>query len=179
MKMKHTALAVMTVLIAACGRTEASQSDEPHAAATAQADAPARVQDEDAIVIDATLGSHRYVASGAGECSHAPAASIYGMPAEMWLVQYGGGGDVQSLSLTLWRPASGEGDQLSLSVTADDHTARIATVAGGRMEGSARVAMETDGAGSRLRVEGRDADGDRVSVTVRCPRFDPLEAVGG
>lgn len=190
MKSRHAVLAaMMAVLIAACGRTEASEADAAAVDAAAggatddvaggATDAATLVDDASAVTIDATMGGRRYVAAGTGECSHAPAASIYGMPAAMWLVQYGGGGDVQSLSLTLWRPASGAADQLSLSVTADDRTTRISTVEGGRMEGTARVVMETDGDARQVRVDGRDANGDRVIVAVRCPRFAPLEAVGG
>lgn len=181
MTKKHMVLAAtIAVVMAACGRTEASEAEGAQTDPATAADMDeSRAHDADAVVVDATLGSNRYEASGAAECRHAPTASIYGMPAEMWLVQYSGEGDVQSLSLTLWRPASGKPDQLSLSVTADERTSRISTVEGGRMEGSARVALEIDGDGGRLDIEGRDANGDRVSLAVRCPRFAPLEAVGG
>jgi hypothetical protein len=131
------------------------------------------------IELVATIGGERCRASGSGECKHAPQASIYGVPSAMWLTQYFGQGAVRTVALTLWRPQSGGDDQLSLSLTTTEGTARISTVQGGELVGSAEAWLELEESGGRLRVDGQDAQGAPVTLDLRCSRFTALEAVGG
>ncbi|HEX2165694.1 MAG TPA: hypothetical protein VHG09_00530 [Longimicrobiales bacterium] len=171
MKSLTTLLPTLAALfIAACGTGNAAEPAARESGADGRGDDTA---------LHATGDTHRYTAEEGAECSYAPSASIYGVSAQMWLVQHHGRDDGQSLSLTLWRPASGAADQLSLHVSSDGRSSRISTVQGGEIAGSARITLKQHGTGGTITVEGRDAAGDRVDVTVRCASFDPLEAVGG
>src|SRR5215208_1388406 len=53
--------------------------------------------------ITGKVGGKTLQASGVGSCRHAPDASIRGVSASLWMVQYGSGdGAVKQLNLTLW-----------------------------------------------------------------------------
>lgn len=130
------------------------------------------------------IGGKSYTAvAGTGTCQSAPVASIYGVRASMWSVQLnGGGGSLRSLSLTVWRPAGGGGEQMSLYVKTGATEHRIDTVKkGGRggIVGGGTVTVRPQGAGGRFEIDGRDASGTTVRGTVTCPRYAPIEAVGG
>ena len=182
---------ISSLALAACGAADASTSDDAGGDAraadgaavpppsSAPSESPATDPHATSIELSATVDGEQYSASGTGECKHAPQASIYGVPSAMWLAQYFGQGAVSTVALTLWRPQSGGDDQLSLSLTTAEGTSRISTVQGGELVGSARARLELDGAGGRLRVEGRDAQGTPVTLDLRCSRFTALEAVGG
>lgn len=190
-RMRILFMLTTSLVLAACGAADASTRDAAGSGARAVDGAAASPQsfgsaesaaaDPHATSIElvATIDGERYSASGSGECKHAPQASIYGVPSAMWLAQYFGQGAVRTVALTLWRPQSGGDDQLSLSLTTTEGTSRISTVQGGELVGSARAQLELDGAGGRLRVDGRDADGTPVTLDLHCSRFTALEAVGG
>jgi hypothetical protein len=131
------------------------------------------------ITATASVAGRALSAEGTGECRHAGRASIYGVPSEMWLVQYRGDGELRGISLTLWRPTSGAEDQLSLSIDRLEETSRISTVQGGEVTGSGSVELDLEGDGGRFRVEGRDGEGRPVTLDLRCSSFGSVEAVGG
>lgn len=177
-------------LLGACGAADASTADEA-AQAPGHADAAVAGSGADmgagvpqpagdiALTVAATVDGRRYSADGTGECRHAGEASIYGMPSAMWLVQYVGGGDVRSVSLTLWRPKSGAADQLSLSIATANGSRRIATVQGGEIAGDADATLELENPGGRIVVDGEDDEGTPIHLELRCAGFATLEAVGG
>ena len=137
---------------------------------------------ETAVPIDvaAELGSETYRSSGAGECTHAEAASIRGVPAAMWSVRYSGTGPMDHMRVTVWRPAGGGVDQLSLTVRAGRSSHRIDTVAGTERRGSGAVTVRpASGGGARIDVDGRDAEGSTVRLTITCARLTPAVAEGG
>ncbi len=187
--MRMVVMLATGILLAACGAADASTtSDESGSTPDVSPAAPESGQGEGAsapdsgqvaVVVGAEIDGRRFASRGWGECRHAADASIYGMPSSMWLVQFSGNTEVRSVSLTLWRPKSGEADQLSLSITTPRGTARITTVQGGQTVGSGSVELELADEGGRLRVDGRDAEGNAVEVEVECDRFMTLEAVGG
>ncbi|HET7456826.1 MAG TPA: hypothetical protein VFJ74_04160 [Gemmatimonadaceae bacterium] len=131
-----------------------------------------------------TIGGKSYAAAGNGICQSAPVASIYGVRASMWSVQLdgGAGGGLRSLSLTVWRPVAGGGEQMSLYAKTGATEHRIDTVKkGGRggIVGAGTVTVRPQGPGGRFEIDGRDGSGATVRGTVTCPRFSSMEAVGG
>jgi hypothetical protein len=135
------------------------------------------------LTISARIGDKNYEASGGGSCRHAPEASIRGVSASLWMVQYGGdGGSVKQLNLTLWRPkdgGDGSSDQLSLSIETKAGSHRVETGGPDGNQGEAAVAILPNGPGGRLEIRGKDAGGKPMQVTVDCPAFSGVEAEGG
>ncbi|HEU4682587.1 MAG TPA: hypothetical protein VFS51_12605 [Gemmatimonadales bacterium] len=119
--------------------------------------------------------------TGPGTCKHAPEASIYDIPAALWMVEYSGqsGDGIKQLNLTLWRPKDGSSDQVSLALQTSSSSHRIS--AGGKAEpvGSATVKLSPYGAGSRFELKGKNAEGTKVEVAIDCPAFVGVEAKGG
>src|SRR5215213_4734942 len=88
---------------------------------TAAAAAPRALAAQAQPSVTLAIGGKSYTAAGNGSCQSAPMAAIYGVRASMWSVHLSPGakgGNLRSLSLTVWRPlgASGGGDQMSLYV---------------------------------------------------------------
>lgn len=133
------------------------------------------------ITIDAKVGRKRYRAKGGGECKHAPDASIRGVSASLWMVQYAGAKDesLKQLSLTLWRPKDDGPDQLSLAMETGSGSHRIEMGGQSESAGEARVTILPSGPGGRLEVSGKEADGKAVQITIDCPAFAGIEAEGG
>lgn len=185
-------VAAVAVAAAGCGEpedpapaTRAAESVEGPLASAAAAPAspvaePGAAAGDASVTLSITVGGQTHAASGAGECRHADPASIYDMPSSMWTARYRGEGPVERLHLTVWRPKSGEPDQIGLRLRTASGEHEIDTVAGdGETSGSATVTIEPDGEGGRLAVEGRDADGVPIRAVVECARFGGVDAVGG
>jgi hypothetical protein len=134
-----------------------------------------------ALSISGRIGGKDYQASGAGSCRHAPDASIAGVSASMWRVQYSGGkdGGIKQLSLTLWRPKDGGSDQVSLEFDTRSGSHRVETGGAGEDRGEAAVVILPNGPGGRLEIGGKDSEGKPMQVTIDCPAFDPVESEGG
>ena len=131
--------------------------------------------------ITGKVGKKSLQASGIGSCRHAPEASIRGVSASLWMVQYGGSDDaaVKQLNLTLWRPKDGSPDQLSLALQAESGEHRIETGGQGESKGQGSVTILPNGPGGRLELSGKDANGKRLQITIDCPAFGGVEAAGG
>lgn len=131
--------------------------------------------------ITGKVGKKSLQASGSGSCRHAPEASIRGVSASLWMVQYGGSEDgaVKQLNLTLWRPKDGGPDQLSLAMETKSGDHRIETGTEGEHKGEGAVTILPNGPGGRLELSGKDADGKRIQITIDCPAFAGVEAEGG
>ena len=118
--------------------------------------------------------------AGPGECHHTADASIYQVPASQWAARVQADtGALRYLNLTLWQPRGEAEIQVSLAVTLGEATHRISTVKGGELHGTGRGVIEPGGAGGTLKVDGRDADGQAVALTVQCSRFTAPVAEGG
>lgn len=118
---------------------------------------------------------------GAARCNHTQQASIYGVEAAMWFVEYRGNeGPIQNLTLTVWQSRSASApDQFSLHAASGSTIHRIDTVRGGQPAGSGSIALHREGEGARFEIEGRDAEGAAVRATVQCTRFTAPVPVGG
>lgn len=126
-------------------------------------------------------GGKKLQASGTGSCRHAPDASIRGVSASLWMVQYGGSGEgpVKQLNLTLWRPKDGSPDQLSLALESKSGQHRIDTGSESANQGEGAVTILPNGPGGRLELKGKDAKGKPIELTIDCPAFAGVEAEGG
>jgi hypothetical protein len=130
--------------------------------------------------ITGKIGGKNLQASGSGACRHAPDASIRGVSASLWMVQYGGSAEssVKQLNLTLWRPKDGSPDQLSLALESKSGEHRIET-GSGESKGEGSVTILPNGPGGRLELKGKAADGKPIQITIDCPAFAGVQAEGG
>jgi hypothetical protein len=133
------------------------------------------------LAISGKLGGKNYQTTGSGSCRHAPEASIRGVSASLWMVQFGGSGDggIKQLNLTLWRPKDGGSDQVSLTLDTKSGSHRVETGGSGDDQGQATVVILPNGPGGRLEISGRDGEGKPLQVTIDCPVFAGIEAEGG
>lgn len=171
--MRKSAAGIVMLVVAAAGFPGAAnaQRGDPNAGGAIQAP----------VTIDAKLGGQRYQASGNGECKHAAEASIRGVSAALWTVEYSGakGGSISQLNLTLWRPKDGGDDQLSLLVETKGGTHRIQMDPEGKNAGEGSVAILPNGPGGRFEINGKDASGKELHITIDCPAFAGVVSEGG
>jgi hypothetical protein len=132
------------------------------------------------LTISAAAGGKSVQASGAGSCRHAPDASINGVSASLWRVEYNGpdGGGVKQLNLTLWRPKDGGPDQLSLLLNTKSGDHRIETGGPGKKKGEGKVTILPSGPGGRLELTGKDGKGKPIQMTIDCPSFGEVPSEG-
>jgi hypothetical protein len=182
------------LLLAGCGRGDRPSAGTPVSGAPAgsaeapQSEAPAspapsaRLPLRDPVQLTATadVDGARYQFSGLGECQHTTDASIYEVPASMWSARFTDeDGKLTYLNLTLWQPKATPAVQVSLGLTGAGETSEIATVKGSQIRGSGAGRIEPKGEGGALIVDGRDAKGRAVHLTVDCSRFTEPVAEGG
>lgn len=131
--------------------------------------------------ISGRVADKTFKANGIGRCRYAPEASIYDVPAALWLVEYSNpdDGQLKQLNLTLWRPKNGSPDQISLAVETGSASHRVNIGGRGEQAGSGRVTLSPSGGGGRFEFSGKDAAGTRVEVGISCPAFAGVEAEGG
>jgi hypothetical protein len=141
-----------------------------------QSEAPA---ESAAITVAVRIGGKDYQGSGTGSCRHEPEASIRGVSAALWMVEYAGQkGALKQLNLTLWRPKDGSEDQLSLSVETGSGSHRIET-GGKEGKGEGSVTILPSGPGGRMEISGKESSGKPIQITIDCPAFAGIEAEGG
>jgi hypothetical protein len=189
-------LAVLMILACAgCGpdRSRTGEASPPstgsarrESAASAERGGPpgavagAAIRDPVELSAAAQAGGASASFAGLGECHSTDDASIYEVPATMWSARVDApSGELPYVNLTLWQPKGTRELQVSLGLTVHGHTHRITTVKGAEQHGSARARVEPAGTGGVLRVEGADADGRPVTLSVRCSRFTEPVAEGG
>ena len=133
------------------------------------------------LALSARIDGKGYEAAGQGSCKHTPDASIYDLPAALWLIQYGNpsGGEIKQLNLTLWKPKDGSSDQVSLSLETGRSSHRISSGGKAQPAGSATVTVSPLGSDGRLDLKGKDVEGRKIELTVNCPVFAGIEAEGG
>ncbi len=187
----------VTLLLTACGggdrppagapgSGEALSGSAPSAsggdasAPPAPAPAPRPLRDPVQLTVTAEVDGARSAFSGLGECHHTTEASIYGVPASMWSAHADTeSGDLRSVNLTLWQPGASGEIQVSLALTTGGRTHEIATVKGADFQGTGSGRVEPSGAGGSMHVEGKDAEGRGVRLTVECSRWTEPVAEGG
>jgi hypothetical protein len=133
------------------------------------------------ISIIARVGTKSYTSRVPGTCKHAPSASIYDLPAALWMVQTDAsdGSEVKRLNFTLWRPKNGTADQISVSVEAGTTSNQIEINPRNPPVGVATVQLQPIGTGGKFELRGQDAMGTKVYLTISCPTFSAIEAEGG
>ncbi len=168
------AAAVTVLTLLATVSENAAAQRRPSAVPRGQPEQPS-------LTIEAKAGGRSYRADGSGECRHASEASIRGVPASLWMVQYAENGDeaLKQLSLTLWRPKNGAKDQVSLWLETRSGSHRIEIGGPGKNAGAGTVSILPKGPGGRLKISGKDGTGKPVQVTIDCPAFAGVEAEGG
>jgi hypothetical protein len=182
------------LLLAACGGGDrppagtpvsgapAGSAEAPPSEAPASSAPTARLPLRDPVQLTATadVDGARYQFSGPGECQHTTDASIYEVPASMWSARFTDeSGKFTYLNLTLWQPKAAAAVQVSLGLTGAGATSEIATVKGSQLRGSGTGRIEPKGEGGALIVDGREANGRAVRLTVDCSRFTEPVAEGG
>jgi hypothetical protein len=188
-------LALATWLLAAAcsgGRDEtrdggsaASEDQSPTPSAEPAPAQPAPAQPESfsrgtvPMTIVAKVDGTTHRASGPGECASSADASIYGVPATLWHATYEGAAEPRRLNLTVWRPRTGGGDMVGLSLTIGETNHQIVTVKGGQLAGSGTPGVRPAGSGGTLTLTGKDDHGDAIELSVECARFDEVVAEGG
>lgn len=142
-------------------------------------DAPA--QSPGTISVSAKVGGKTHTANGSGSCRHTPAASIYDVPAALYMAEYAGSkdGGITSMRLTLWRPKDGSREQLSLSLRTSSSSHRIQSGGRGEQVGSGKVSLIPVGSGGNFEIKGKDEKGTALEVVIKCPAFAGVEAEGG
>lgn len=130
------------------------------------------------VTLDVALkaGGETVAAKGAGSCTHAPKASIYGVMAEMWMVRHSA--DDKSVQLTFWKPTDGSAPMFSVSVNAAKTTS-ISTVRGGKVTGSGSVTMTPAGKGGTFTIDAKTQAGQAITGTIKCDSFTAAVAEGG
>jgi hypothetical protein len=133
------------------------------------------------ISITAQLGTKSYTSKASGTCKHEPSASIYDVPAALYMVEAeaGEGDGIKQLNLTLWRPKNGTADQISLSLNAGSKDTRIDVNPRSPAVGAASVELRRSGSGGTFELKGKDAKGTPLNLTIGCPAFDGVVAEGG
>ncbi len=180
----HLLTAIAMGLCAACGGADSSgdatgQVEETPVGGVSTANG---VRATVPIQISGEIGNETVRASGPGECTHAEQAYIRGVPSKMWHVQYTGGDEddaVSHTSLAIWRPDGGGVDQVAFSMESRSESHRVNTVVGSEPEGSGTVVLSTEGEGIRVALDGKDAEGTVLRLTILCARLTPATAEGG
>lgn len=144
----------------------------------AQRRVPGQAPPKQAINAVLKVAGQAYESREPGQCTHAPAASIYAIASEMWSVQQSADG--RSLALTLWKPKDGSGDMVTLSVSNGNSSRQLTTVrGGGAPSGSGKVTLEKSGTGGTFTIDAKTRDGAVITGTVKCDAFAPHIAEGG
>jgi hypothetical protein len=187
-------LLIAAVLLAACGRNDRPPSGDASSGGASSGSAPAGrdasapaptmssppLRDPVQLTITADVDGSRSTYSGLGECHHTTEASIYEVPASMWSAAVAAeSGDLRYVNLTLWQPKATGEMQVSLGLTAGGRTHEIATVKGADPKGAGSGRVEASGGGGSMHVDGKDADGRSVRLSVECSRWTEPVAEGG
>jgi hypothetical protein len=169
--MSRSTLAATLLLICVAANEAAAQRRLPGQAAT----------ENTQVSVIARVGAKSYTSRVPGTCKYEPSASIYDLPAALYMVEGQGSSssEIKQLNLTLWRPKDGSADQISLSLQTGSSTARIDVNPRAKPEGSGSVELQPQGSGGTFELKGNDAKGTPVNLTITCPTFEAVEAAGG
>jgi len=130
------------------------------------------------VSIELKAAEQTFTFNGKGECSYEPVAYIYGTKAQLWKVE--GRNAKGSASLTLWRPAAGSGDMISLYATTGGKSYTVNTVGtGGNAVGSGKVTFTPVGRGGTFTIDAATASGGRITGSLKCGAFTAVVVEGG
>jgi hypothetical protein len=136
--------------------------------------------EEISVTVGGKVDGKKISGNGAGTCSHAADASIHGVSASLWTVQYAASkdGSLKQLNLTLWRPKDEGPDQLSLTIEAKSGSYRIQTGNPEETKGEGTVTILPSGPGGRLEIKGKEAGGKPVQLAIDCSAFAGVQSEG-
>jgi hypothetical protein len=145
----------------------------PHAQKKPRPD-PDGPQPKVGVTIALAVGQERYDATGQGVCLEIPDGSILDLPAALYSVRQTS--DKQRFNMTLYRLKKG-GDMVTLNVTIGKNTHSVSTVKiggdKGATLGSGTATLERSGKGGTLTLDAADAQGVKITGTVKCDAFNP------
>jgi hypothetical protein len=162
--LKNTVLALS--LTAATGTVHGAQARRPAGESAAGA----------TVKVSLTAAGQSLTSSGAGRCTHADKAAIYGVMSEMWTVRQQADG--RSTQLTVWRPMDGKEEMFSLSLSGAKELS-VSTVRGGTVTGSGTVKFQARDKGGTFTINAKAKTGETVSGTIECSAFSAAVAEGG
>jgi len=128
------------------------------------------------VTVTLKFGDESYASTAPGSCTHAPKASIYNVLSENWMVMQEAGG--RSVQLTLWRPADGTSEMVSLAVNGRKNL-QVSTVRGGAVSGSGTVKLQPSGKGGTFTIDLKAKSGEAITGTIQCAAFTPSRAEAG
>jgi len=133
------------------------------------------------VSIVARVGARVIPAEGTGECYTSSESTIYDVPATQWHAMFTGlkSSDLRDVNVTVWRPNAGGPDQVTLYLTLEEKTHRIATVTGGELLGRATASARRQGDGGTLLVEGTTKDGTPIKLELSCNAFSEIAEGNG
>jgi predicted dehydrogenase len=141
---------------------------------------PTSTADQISVTVGGKVDGKKISGSGNGTCSHAADASIHGVSASLWTVQYTAAkeGSLKQLSLTLWRPKDESPDQLSLTIDGKSGSYLIETGQPEETKGEGTVTILPSGPGGRLEIKGKESGGKPVQLTIDCTAFAGVQSEG-
>jgi hypothetical protein len=166
--MKRAVWATVLAILSTSGMTAVVKGGQVRR----QAPAPPSVSVKVSLKVDQQF----MISTGPGTCTHAPKASIYNVPSEMWTVRQEA--ETRSTQLTVWRPTDGKEEMFVLSLSGARNV-DISTVRGGTISGSGTVRLEPGGMGGTFTIDAKTKGGVTVAGTIECSTFTPAIAEGG
>ena len=128
------------------------------------------------VTVSLTAAGQSVTSSGAGRCTHADKAAIYGVMSKMWTVRQQADG--RSTQLTLWRPMDGSEEMFSLSISGAKDLS-VSTVRGGTVTGSGTVKFQAKEKGGTFTINAKAKTGEAITGTIDCSAFSAAVAEGG
>lgn len=130
------------------------------------------------VAIDLRVNGTPYTFKGDASCDHLAKGSIYDVVAERWSVRHDDEG--RNFNLSLWRPASGAGDMVQLSISMGGKRYDVSTIKSPQgPSGSGSVKLAPEGKGGTFTVDATTASAAKITGTIRCAAFPASRAVAG
>ena len=149
--------------------------------ATAQRRLPGSQEKKVGVAIDLKVNGTPYTFKGEASCDHMAKGSIYDVAAQRWSVRQDDPG--RSINFSLWRPASGAGDMVTLNVFMGGKRYDVSTVKSPQgsqaSSGSGSVKLTTEGTGGTFAIDATTASGAKITGTIKCDAFPAADAVAG
>jgi hypothetical protein len=139
--------------------------------------APAR-QAPISLQVALSVGGASYAFTGAGECTHVPAGSIYNASAAIWNARQQN--NDRNVNFTLFRLKSG-GDMFALLIGMGGKVHQVKTVKVGQkgdLRGSGKVTFLPSGSGGSFTLDATADTGAKIVGKITCSAFGEGEGNG-
>jgi hypothetical protein len=146
--------------------------------ASAQRRLPGSQEKKVGVAVDLKVNGTPYTFKGDASCDHLAKGSIYDIAAERWSARQDDNG--RNINLSLWRPAGGAGDMVTLNVYMDGKRYDVSTVKSPQgPSGSGSVKLTPEGTGGTFTIDVTTASAAKITGTIKCDAFPASEAVAG